>query len=177
MNNKKDTKKNCPSANWRIKAGFTLIELMIVVTVIGILSAIAIPKFINMTRKSTEAATKGNLATLRSAISIYYSENEGTYPANTESAKAMEPTALYTANITYLQNTLIPKYVNRWPVCHVPPHHNKTDTVDEYSTFAQLDVTCDGEWAYIGNGDDTKFGHIFVECWHKDINDSYISGW
>lgn len=64
------------------KKGFTLIELMIVVAIIGILAAIAIPKFADLIRKSNEGATKGNLGSVRSAISIYYGEMEGTYPVN-----------------------------------------------------------------------------------------------
>ena len=60
--------------------GFTLIELMIVVAIIGILAAIAIPRFAQMLEKSREGATKGNLAAMRSAVSIYYSEREGTWP-------------------------------------------------------------------------------------------------
>ena len=61
-------------------AGFTLIELMIVVAIIGILATIAIPKFAGLIRKSSEGQTKGNLGALRSVVSIYYGENE-TYPA------------------------------------------------------------------------------------------------
>jgi prepilin-type N-terminal cleavage/methylation domain-containing protein len=64
------------------KKGFTLIELMIVVAIIGILAAIAIPRFANMLEKSREGATKGNLAAIRSSISIYYSEKEGTWPGD-----------------------------------------------------------------------------------------------
>jgi prepilin-type N-terminal cleavage/methylation domain-containing protein len=64
----------------RAKKGFTLIELMIVVAIIGILAAIAIPRFAQMLEKSREGATKGNLAGIRSAITIYYSEREGTWP-------------------------------------------------------------------------------------------------
>src|SRR5438067_10870079 len=60
--------------------GFTLIELMIVVAIIGILAAIAIPKFAELIRKSSEGASKGNLGALRSAMSIYYGDMEGTYP-------------------------------------------------------------------------------------------------
>ncbi len=62
--------------------GFTLIELMIVVAIIGILAAIAIPRFAQMLEKSREGATKGNLSSIRSAISIYYSEKEGTWPGD-----------------------------------------------------------------------------------------------
>src|SRR5688500_14694006 len=62
------------------KKGFTLIELMIVVAIIGILSAIAIPQFANMVAKSQEGASKGNLGTIRFALSIYYDDTEGYYP-------------------------------------------------------------------------------------------------
>jgi prepilin-type N-terminal cleavage/methylation domain-containing protein len=66
----------------KAKKGFTLIELMIVVAIIGILAAIAIPRFAQMLEKSREGATKGNLSSMRSAISIYYSEKEGTWPGD-----------------------------------------------------------------------------------------------
>jgi general secretion pathway protein G len=66
------------------KAGFTLIELMIVVAVIGILSAVAIPKFASMVRKSREAATRGNIGAIRSALNIYYSDTEGNAPLSLE---------------------------------------------------------------------------------------------
>ena len=64
----------------RAAKGFTLIELMIVVAIIGILAAIAIPKFADLITKSKESAVKGSLGTVRSAVSIYYSDNEGVNP-------------------------------------------------------------------------------------------------
>jgi prepilin-type N-terminal cleavage/methylation domain-containing protein len=60
--------------------GFTLIELMLVVAIVGLLVAIALPKFSNLIDKSREAAAKGNIGALRSALSIYYADNEGIYP-------------------------------------------------------------------------------------------------
>ncbi|MCD6423617.1 MAG: type II secretion system protein [Elusimicrobia bacterium] len=63
------------------KKGFTLIELMMVVAIIGLLASVAIPKFANLIRQANEAVTKGNLGAMRSALSIYYSSNEGYYPS------------------------------------------------------------------------------------------------
>ena len=55
---------------------FGCLGLMFVVPVVGIMAAIAVPRFAQMLEKSREGASKGNLASIRSAISIYYSENE-----------------------------------------------------------------------------------------------------
>ena len=62
--------------------GFTLIELMIVVAIIGILAAVAIPKFADLVTKSKEASVKGTLGSVRSALTIYYGDTEGEYPGN-----------------------------------------------------------------------------------------------
>jgi general secretion pathway protein G len=64
----------------RKQKGFTLIELMIVVAIIGILAAVAIPKFAQMLEKAREGATKGNVGAIKSAVSIYYGDNTGAFP-------------------------------------------------------------------------------------------------
>ena len=56
--------------------GFTLIELIIVMTIIGLLSAIAIPSYLNSVRKAREAVLHEDLHTMRSAIDSYTVDKE-----------------------------------------------------------------------------------------------------
>ncbi|MEZ4422863.1 MAG: prepilin-type N-terminal cleavage/methylation domain-containing protein [Gemmatimonadota bacterium] len=66
------------------RAGFTLIELLIVVVVIGILAAIAIPKYNSMRDKALLSALRSDLANLAITQEAYYDDNY-VYAANTTS--------------------------------------------------------------------------------------------
>ena len=64
------------------KRGFTLVEIVLVIVLIGILAAIIVPKFAGQTGKAKIAATKANIESLRSAIRLYQGNNDGTLPSD-----------------------------------------------------------------------------------------------
>ncbi|OGS00668.1 MAG: hypothetical protein A2V88_07230 [Elusimicrobia bacterium RBG_16_66_12] len=134
------------------KKGFTLIELMIVVAIIGILAAIAIPKFAELIRKSSEGASKGNLGSLRSALSIYYGDMEGQYPF---AASAL---------------TISGKYLTAIPVAKAPNYHSDLSTeVDGSAVTAPNNA---GGWWYMNTITDANVGSVLVNCTHTDTKGS-----
>ena len=80
----------------RDQKGFTLIELLIVVVIIGILAAIAIPKFSATREKAYFAAMKSDLKNLASQQEIYYADNY-TYTTSTTNMGFVESEAVNVA--------------------------------------------------------------------------------
>jgi len=73
----------------RRQSGFTLVELLIVVIILGILAAVVIPQFNSAAAESKESALSANLATIRQAIELYKVQHDDNFPG-TQASTAME---------------------------------------------------------------------------------------
>jgi prepilin-type N-terminal cleavage/methylation domain-containing protein len=142
--------------------GFTLIELMVVVVILGILAVVVAPRIPDMVRKANEGATKGSLSTLRSTLNIYYSDVEGYYPL----------TASDVVVTTTFESALIPKYIKKLPVAKIPTAHtgNLSGVYGYASIGSAPTLSNDGTnaWGYCGTSTASDYGSIIVNCSHTD---------
>lgn len=138
----------------RRRSGFTILELLIVIAVIAILSAIAIPRFAESVKTSNEGGTKGTLTAIRSGLSVYYSDMEGQFPST------LVP--LTTPGNKYFKapGNIISVYTQA---------HGKYNDIDYVPAFTG-DTGDTGHWGYVDSG--SEKGRIFVRCTHTDVKGS-----
>lgn len=151
----------------RVIGGFTLIELMMVSAIIGLLASIALPKFANMIIKAKEARVRGNLGMVRSAISIYYADNEGLFPGQYPTRAGMVQVDL--------SDSLVPKYVKEMPLSIVPRWHEDRISYKSFPNFIELSGFIDhrfASWVYEQSFGvmwaNPPTGKLSVNCTHTD---------
>ena len=84
----------------RGQRGLTLTELMVVVTIIAIIAAVAFTLYQDIVRKSRLAADQGVIASLRSAVAIYYGRSNGLFPGDLGAVESLvTPTPIYNCNV------------------------------------------------------------------------------
>lgn len=98
--------------------GFTLIELMIVILIIGILVGIAVPVFLAARGNAQEKTCKANMKTIKTQSNVYAASNDGTYPSQLSDLSAfIENLANVTTcpgsgTVTYTFSTTAPPFAS-----------------------------------------------------------------
>jgi Tfp pilus assembly protein PilE len=136
---------------------------MIVVAIIGVLASIAIPKFSDLINRSKDSAVRGALASLRSAINIYYADTDGLFPG---------------AGPSDLKDSLTPggRYLNFMPKVTIPAGGHLLGEGVELGVVNDATVNANGRvWAYFYSG--PKPGHVTVNCTHLDKGGQVWSSW
>jgi prepilin-type N-terminal cleavage/methylation domain-containing protein len=97
----------------RNQKGLTLIEVLIVIILMGIIAAVAVPRFSNTTTDALENALDANLGSLRSAVELYAAQHGGRYPgqySETDGTTAVttdaEAAAAFIAQLTQYSDKL-----------------------------------------------------------------------
>jgi general secretion pathway protein G len=120
---------------WRLRraaqAGFTLIEMLVVITIIGLIMALVAPRVLNYLSESKVKAAKIQIASFESALDLYYLD-AGQYPSSSEGLEALvkKPSDVAAWNGPYLKGGVVPE--DPWGhayVYHSPSEHGAYDIV------------------------------------------------
>lgn len=134
-----------------IVAGFVFVAML------GIMAAVAIPKFADLTRKSKEGTTKGGLGSMKSALSIYYGTMEGAcYP---ETIEAMTTQFLESIPAVKLGKSWDGENKTTWKPDPTPDTPITLEDVD--NSTAWMYNNTNGYLAVNNNGTDTKGEYYF----------------
>ena len=94
-----------------MKKAFTLVEILIVVAILGILAAIALPTFQDHIQQARESAAKDNLRILRNAIELYAAQHSGVPPGYPNDNPTMNPSYMSFS----MQMTALEHYLSEMP--------------------------------------------------------------
>ena len=97
----------------RGEAGFTLIELMVVVLIIAILIAIAVPTFLGARQRAQDRAAQSLLRQALTAAKVYYTDNQS-YTQNTAALSAIEPVVVFQAHTNPNTSRAVAREVSVW---------------------------------------------------------------
>lgn len=133
--------------------GFSLVELLVVITIIAILSVVAYSAVGGQTGKARDARRQQDLAAIKSALEVYYIEN-GKYPAD---QSGVLPTDQTDPDFT-------PKYLEKIPKDPADKDYKYESTNTTYQIAATLENEGTAKAYVVGNGTDLIDGTGSPSC-------------
>ncbi|MBI3020452.1 MAG: type II secretion system protein [Candidatus Omnitrophica bacterium] len=118
------------------RTGFTLIELVVVMVVIGILAAIAIPKFVDLTGQAKKASEEGTVGGVRAGIMLQYANaNPHVFPATLDAvAAATNCSATALCFETVVSEPVTQGGADGWKKCDATTYRGPSTNCYQYST-------------------------------------------
>jgi len=135
------------------------VEFIVTALVIIALIIIFIPKFLNTPKQAKECTVAANLSVLRSAIALYYADNDGNYPQG-DVAKALVSGG----------------YISKIPKSYSCGYHEASNKIVDSKDLKGDDT---GEWAYksdkVDDSSGRNQGEIWLNCTHKNSKGEVMS--
>lgn len=165
------------------KSGFTLIEILIVVIIIGLLAGIATVSFSTSERRSRDARRKADIVLMRDSMNLYAIDNKGVYPTLPNFSSNLEGVAICSTianrpgskdNWTYLENTLA-KYIQngflptdpKWKCSGKDVAGGSTLDEMDYMFYIKNDGTRYSAWVQLENPKDPDRNRLPGDVWGK----------
>jgi general secretion pathway protein G len=120
------------------QAGFTLIEMLVVITIIGLIMALVAPRVLNYLSESKVKAAKIQIASFESALDLYYLD-AGQYPSSSQGLGALvqRPSDAGAWNGPYLKGGIVPEDPWGHPYVYRSPGEHGTYDIISYGVDGQ----------------------------------------
>ena len=183
------------NTRFKREAGFTLIELVIVVVILGFLAATAIPKFVDLTEQAKQANIEGMAGGFATGVSLARSQWEAeARPKDTDSVNMVN----YDGTVVYLTSedgasspSISPGYIvgtNSTSGINGNKTMSTSDCIDVWNSLLQqppqvassvADINNDGSFRYLanvsGSGANTLCHYYLKETLERDSNGNYVA--
>lgn len=136
-------------------AAFTLVELLVVITIIGILAGIALPVYNGVTERANQTKTLAQAKQIGLALKLYASDNDGMFPSKVRGEDGtLTDAEITSSNQAFRQ--LFPNYVNQEKIFYVGKSKFTPKPPDENTTAGNVLKAGENHFAYVTNLTDTS---------------------